>query len=195
MTGKYLVDFYALLGIDRIASSKEIEEACFRLGESLRPDTDSGKNPFAARKFALVEEAYVTLTNAETRETYDRKLDDQIRSGIASTSELAQVPHKREGILVMALSVAGAAITTAAAAVVVGPTAIGISSIIQIATFRLLSYQSFSGYTTNYLIEVDATVVLLLCFLLGLYGLLVFLAVLPQPSILWRRLVQVVRAN
>lgn len=193
--GKNFIDFYALLEVSRAASSKEIQEACLRLGESLRSESDSGENSHAAHRLSLVEEAYETLTISENRAAYDRKLDEHNRSSSAPIPESAPPPHKREGILVMAGSIAGAAIVITTAVIMIGPTHLGIASIVGLTTFRLVPYESRSEYTgtTLYLsvIELDATIVLLLCFLVGLYGLLVFLAVLPRPSVLWRRLAQI----
>ncbi len=188
LNDKGFVDFYALLGVSRTASSREIEEACLRVGGALSPDTASSKDLGAAENFSLVEQAYETLTNAEARATYDRKLEANMRSASAAHPESAPPPHKREGILVMAASIAGAAITIAAAVVMIGPTPLGIASIVGLTTFRFLPYESPIVYT--YLIELDATIVLLLCFLVGLYGFLVFLAVFSRPTVLLRRLAQ-----
>lgn len=190
MSDENFVDFYGLLGVSRSASSAEIEAACLRLGASLRSDIDAGGKEAPVERFKLVEKAFDTLTNPESRAAYDRKLSTSIGGTIDTTSESMPPPHRREGILVMAACASVAAIVIAAAIVMAGPTALGLASIIGLTTFRLLPYESQSGYMpyTTYLIELDATVVLLLCFLVCVYGLLVFLAVLPRPSVLWRRL-------
>lgn len=184
-----LVDFYALLGISKSASSAEIEAACLRLGDTLRSTGTADSENANAEQFALVEKAFETLTNPATRLEYDRRLD-AIVSDTDASDEAPPPPHKREGILVMAASVAVAAIAITAAVVMIGPTPLGVASIVGLTTFRFLPYESQSGYTyyTTHLIELDATIVLLLCFLVFLYGLLVFLAVLPRPSFIWRRL-------
>ena len=63
-------DLYAVLGINRTASSNEIKSAYRRLARKYHPDVNS--DPAAPSKFAQVNEAYHTLIDPERRKTYDR---------------------------------------------------------------------------------------------------------------------------
>ena len=63
-------DLYAVLGINRTASSNEIKSAYRRLARKFHPDVNS--DPAAAAKFAQVNEAYHTLIDPERRKIYDR---------------------------------------------------------------------------------------------------------------------------
>lgn len=191
MSDKHVMDFYQVLGVSRTASAAEIEAACLRLGGSLRSAIEASGKDAAGEQFRLIEKAFETLTNPESRAAYDRRLAAAVATTLSSPgSEVPPPPHKREGILVMAGAVSIGAIVIAAAVVMAGPTSLGVMAIIGLTTFRLLPYESESGYTyyTAHLIELDATIALLFCFLVGLYGLLVFLTVLPKPSTLWHRI-------
>ncbi|NIM06371.1 MAG: molecular chaperone DnaJ [Armatimonadetes bacterium] len=68
MNGK---DYYAILGIDRNATDKEIRSAFRRLAKKYHPDRNS-KDPSAEAKFKEVNEAYSVLRDKEKRSQYDR---------------------------------------------------------------------------------------------------------------------------
>lgn len=63
-------DLYAVLGINRTATSNEIKSAYRRLARKYHPDVNS--DPTAQSKFAQINEAYHTLIDSERRKTYDR---------------------------------------------------------------------------------------------------------------------------
>jgi len=63
-------DLYAVLGINRTATSREIKSAYRRLARRYHPDVNS--DPVAPSKFAQINEAYHTLIDPERRRTYDR---------------------------------------------------------------------------------------------------------------------------
>lgn len=63
-------DLYAVLGVNRTATSNEIKSAYRRLARKYHPDVNS--DPAAQSKFAQINEAYHTLINPERRRTYDR---------------------------------------------------------------------------------------------------------------------------
>src|SRR5262245_66266028 len=63
-------DLYAVLGVNRTATSNEIKSAYRRLARKYHPDVNS--HPAAQSKFAQISEAYHTLIDPDRRKTYDR---------------------------------------------------------------------------------------------------------------------------
>lgn len=72
-------DYYEVLGLARGASEGEIKKAFRRLARELHPDVSDA--PDAQERFREVAEAYEVLSNAQTRETYDRYGRAGLRSG------------------------------------------------------------------------------------------------------------------
>ncbi len=63
-------DYYAILGVDSNASSKDIKQAYRKLAQKYHPDTNAG-DATAEAKFKEVNEAYEVVGDAETRKEYD----------------------------------------------------------------------------------------------------------------------------
>ena len=63
-------DYYAVLGLDRNASSEEIKKAYRKLAHKYHPDVS--KDPAGEEKFKEVAEAYETLRSPEKRSAYDQ---------------------------------------------------------------------------------------------------------------------------
>ena len=63
-------DYYAILGVDRKASSDEIKKAYRKLAQKHHPDVSKEKG--AEEKFKEIAEAYQTLKDAEKRAAYDQ---------------------------------------------------------------------------------------------------------------------------
>lgn len=66
-------DFYAVLGVDRQASTEEIKKAYRRLTLEFHPDRHPG-DPDAQERFRAINQAYAVLGDASARSRYDASL-------------------------------------------------------------------------------------------------------------------------
>jgi len=67
------IDYYSLLGVSPEATKTEIREGFFRQARACHPDVRPD-DAEAAKKFMQIKEAYTTLSDPESRQTYDRGL-------------------------------------------------------------------------------------------------------------------------
>lgn len=72
-TGRRPITYYDVLDLDRDATAEEIKEAYYKLARQHHPDVGS-EGPDVARRFALINEAYRTLSDTQRRHQYDRTL-------------------------------------------------------------------------------------------------------------------------
>ena len=65
-------DYYYFLGVKSNASPEDIKKAYRKLSLKYHPDKNQNDDFFAER-FREIQEAYVTLMDAETRKIYDQR--------------------------------------------------------------------------------------------------------------------------
>mgnify|MGYP006274886965 CR=1 FL=1 len=65
-------DYYQILGVEKTATSEEINKAFRRLAVKLHPDKNLDNPTEAAEKFKEINEAYDILGNSDKRAKYDR---------------------------------------------------------------------------------------------------------------------------
>ncbi|KAK7992267.1 DnaJ-like protein subfamily C member 21 [Apiospora saccharicola] len=73
------VDYYELLGVDRIATDDEIKKAYRKKALELHPDRNYGDVENATKKFAEVQSAYEVLSDPQERAWYDSHRDAILR--------------------------------------------------------------------------------------------------------------------
>lgn len=76
-------DYYEILGVSREASDAEVKKAFRKLARELHPDVNQD-DPTAEARFKEVAEAYEVISNAESRELYDRYGHEGLRGQGAS---------------------------------------------------------------------------------------------------------------
>jgi curved DNA-binding protein CbpA len=73
MTENTGTNYYAVLGVDSEATIEQIEAAYFELARKLHPDVAGGGSE-ASERFMLINEAFQTLSDPDTRREYDESL-------------------------------------------------------------------------------------------------------------------------
>lgn len=77
-------DYYEVLGVPRDADEDQIKKAFRRRARELHPDVNPD-DPAAEARFKEAAEAYEVLSNAETRQTYDRFGHDGLSNRAGAT--------------------------------------------------------------------------------------------------------------
>ena len=75
-----MADFYKTLGVARGASEKDIRSAFRKLARKHHPDVNDN-DPASEEKFKEINEAYSVLSDADSRQKYDRYGDDWEHAG------------------------------------------------------------------------------------------------------------------
>lgn len=73
------VDHYAVLGVAKNATAKEIKTAFRKLAVKWHPDKNQDKIEEARKEFSKISEAYQTLTNPQKRKEYDEGSDEEVQ--------------------------------------------------------------------------------------------------------------------
>jgi molecular chaperone DnaJ len=79
------MDFYALLGVNRSATSDDVERAYRRLARRYHPGINPGDR-VAEEMFRQIQQAYAVLTDIERRREYDRGADMGTAAGGVAVS-------------------------------------------------------------------------------------------------------------
>jgi molecular chaperone DnaJ len=75
-----MADFYAVLGVSRVASDEDIKKAYRKLAMTYHPDRNNGSKE-AEERFKELTEAYDVLRDAQKRAAYDRYGEAGLRGG------------------------------------------------------------------------------------------------------------------
>lgn len=74
-------DYYAILGVDRMASAADIKAAYRKQALKWHPDRNSDQKTLAEEKFKEVSEAYEVLSDEKRKDLYDRYGDEGLKAG------------------------------------------------------------------------------------------------------------------
>ena len=85
------IDYYAVLGVSKDASIKEIRKCYIELIRRYHPDVCSDKD--ANKKAALINQAYAMLSDVEMRKAYDLEYDKRVKVNLSSRRESKTVRH------------------------------------------------------------------------------------------------------
>ena len=98
---QFLIDFYAVLGAERNASSDQLHHAYREKMRQYHPDIVARAAPEiqqkAAAKSRLLSRAYEVLSNPETKEAYDEKLKD-FDPALISKDGIAKIDIRRKRV-------------------------------------------------------------------------------------------------
>lgn len=82
-------DYYYILGVNKNASEQELKTAHKKLSMLFHPDRNGG-DVFFEERFKEIQEAYETLSDAETRKNYDSKLQpNAAKSSVAAEPDFS----------------------------------------------------------------------------------------------------------
>lgn len=81
-------DYYYILGVNKNASEQELKTAHKKLSMLFHPDRNGG-DIFFEERFKEIQEAYETLSDADTRKNYDTKLQANAPATVAAEPDFS----------------------------------------------------------------------------------------------------------
>jgi DnaJ family protein B protein 4 len=90
------MDYYAILGIEKVASEADVKKAYRKLAVMMHPDKNRSDPDAAAKMFQDIGEAYEVLSDAQKRAIYDRYGYEGLRDGVPGSDAYCYMQNAQE---------------------------------------------------------------------------------------------------